>query len=290
MKKVSKLLTAGLLTLSLVVFAGCGNGGNQEAEVPDTGADEKSVYIVGTNPEFAPFEYQDENGNIMGFDLDLMEAIAADQGFQIEVQSMEFDGLVMALQNGSIDIVASGMTITPERLEQVDFSDGYYNAGLNIAVLESNNTINGVEDLTDKVVSAQIGTTGALKCQELADQGLVKEAKLLADVNICMMDLQNGGCDAVINDIPVTSAYINANPGVVKVVGEEFDPEIYGLAVSKGNTPLLEKLNTGLANIVENGTYDALYAEHFGVDEETPADAAGAEEENGEAEDGSTAE
>ena len=265
MKKTSKLLTAGLLVLSMLAFAGCGN--KQEAPAGNDAEQQAKTYVVGTNPTFAPFESQDEDGNIVGFDIDLMEAIAADQGIEIKVESLEFDALIMALGNGSIDIVASGMTITPERLEQVDFTDSYYTAGLNIAVAQENDTINGIDDLKGKVVAAQIGTTGALMCQELVDTGVAKEAKLLADVNICMMDLQNGACDAVINDIPVTNDYIKANPGVVKVVGENFNAEDYGFAVSKENPELLAKLNAGLANVIADGTYDALYAKYFAATE-----------------------
>lgn len=261
MKKTSKLLTAGLLVLSMLAFAGCGN--KEEAPAGNEAEQQVETFVVGTNPTFAPFESQDEDGNIVGFDIDLIEAIAADQGIAIEVQSLEFDALIMALGNGSIDIIASGMTITPQRLEQVDFTDSYYTAGLNIAVAEENTTINGIDDLQGKVVAAQIGTTGALLCQELVDTGVAKEAKLLADVNICMMDLQNGACDAVINDIPVTNDYIKANPGVVKVVGDNFNAEDYGFAVSKENPELLAKLNAGLANVIADGTYDALYAKYF---------------------------
>lgn len=263
MKKTSKLLTAGLLVLSMLAFAGCGNkneapAGNEAAQQPQA-----EVYVLGTNPTFAPFESQDEDGNIVGFDIDLMQAIAADQGIELKVESLEFDALIMALGNGSIDIIASGMTITPERLEQVNFTNSYYTAGLNIAVAEENTTINGVADLQGKVVAAQIGTTGALMCQQLVDDGIAKEAKLLADINVCMLDLQNGACDAVINDIPVTNDYVKKNPGVVKVVGENFNAEDYGFAVSKDNPELLDKLNAGLANVIADGTYDALYAKYF---------------------------
>lgn len=281
MKKFTKFAVAGLLALSLAGLTACGgNNDNDQAANNDAPPADEKTYIVGTNATFPPFEFQDEDGNIMGFDVELIKAIAADQGLAVEVQDMEFDGLIMALQNESIDIVVAGMTMDEDRRAQVAFTDSYYTAGLNIAVAADNTTIQGVDDLKDKVVAAQIGTTGAIKTAELAEQGLVKEAKVLADVNLCMMDLANGGCDAVINDIPVTKAYMLANPDTIKVVGEEFDPEEYGIAVNQNNTALLEKLNTGLANVIENGTYDELYTKYFDTDNTAGEEADGADTDN----------
>lgn len=281
MKKLSKVLLSTLLMGSLLL-AGCGgNKDQQQAANNDkqtgTPQEEKTVYIVGTNPAFAPFEYQDEDGNITGFDIDLVKAIGADQGFEIEIKSMEFDALTQEIQNGTIDIIASGMSITKERLKVVDFSEPYVQASLAIAVRADNEDINGPDDLAGKVVAAQIGTTGADQCFALEEEGKVKEVKVLQDYDLCMLELINGSVDAVINDVPVTRAYIDKNPDAIKMTGEAIVSDSYGLAIRKGNSELKAMLDTGLANIKADGTFDKLYAEYkiadeMGAGEETPAD------------------
>ena len=200
---MKKSILAILLALVMVFsLAACGGADSAEGDVP--------VLKVGTEPTFPPFDTTDpETQEIVGFDMDLIAAIGADQGFDVEFVNLSFDGLIPALKNGDIDIVAAGMTITDERLEQVDFSNGYYDSQLVVAVAIDNETITGIDDLTaDMKVAAQTGTTGALTTQDLADQGKIGEAVILDGLDTCMMQLINGDVDAVINDKPVTTAYI----------------------------------------------------------------------------------
>lgn len=272
MNKFAKMMTAGLLVAGMVLLAGCGGGGQQQQqqEQQNAGGEEKTVLVVGTNAEFAPFEYvsEEDGETIVGFDIDLINAIAEDQGFTVELQNLEFDGLVMAVQNGSLDAAIAGMTVDEKRLEQVDFTETYYDGGLNIAVSADNTDINSEEDLAGKVVSAQQGTTGANKCMELKEAGIVADVKLLKDINVCMMDMANGSCDAVIMDVPVNNRYAENHPDEVRIAAEIVVPaeeqEKYAIAVQKGNTELLDKLNAGLANVMANGTYDAIYDKYFG--------------------------
>lgn len=274
MKKFSKNLVAGVMAASMVLFAGCGNGGSDADKDANADANanngEAIVLQVGTNAEFAPFEYinEEDGKTIEGFDIDLINAIAADQGMTVEMQNMEFDGLVMALQNGTIDVAIAGMTVTEEKKGQVDFTETYYTAGLNIAVAADNEDINSEEDLAGKVVAAQQGTTGAAKCMELQEAGVVADVKLLPNINVCMMDMGNGSVDAVIMDIPVNNQYAASHPDEVKIAAEFAVPEgeereEFAIAVQKGNTELLEKLNAGLQNVKENGTYDELFTKYF---------------------------
>ena len=146
MKKISKLAVAGLLTMTMAFGAGCSSNNNQAADPAPAGDEvrEEVVLKVGTNPTFEPFEFMDDDNNIVGFDIDLIQAIADDQGLAIEIVDMEFDALVMALQSGGLDIIASGLSITPARQEQVDFTDEYIQAGLTIAIAVDNEDINGV--------------------------------------------------------------------------------------------------------------------------------------------------
>lgn len=254
MKKFLAVLLALTLMLS---FAACGSSDDAGSE------DGGKAFIVATEPTFPPFETVDEaTGEITGFDIELIKAIAEDQGFEVEIQQMGFDAITGAVQTGVADIGASGMSITPERLDTVDFSDPYIDAGLSIAVAEANTEINGVEDLAGKVCAVQLGTTGATEAMKLFDEGIIKEVKTFNTVDVVMQELLTGGVDCVINDKPVTEAYISKMGGI-KMVGETLVSDSYGFAVMKGNTELLEKINAGLKNVMENGKYDDLIAKYF---------------------------
>lgn len=258
-KWIAMLCTAAL---AVTMLAGCG-GGNDTASTGSAAAEGSaagegsSVVVVGTNPTFAPFEYQDDEGNMTGFDLDLMTAIGEDQGFDVEFQSLEFDALTGALTTGQIDVIAAGMSITPERLESVAFSDPYMDASLSIMVA-ADSDITGPDDLNGKVVGAQIGTTGADEVTALQEAGTISEGKLLDNYNTCLQELISGGCDAVIVDLPVGEDYVEQRPDDVKLTGEPFASVFYGLAVDPENTELLDKINAGLANIIADGTFDEL--------------------------------
>lgn len=260
---MKKSVIAFLLVIMLAFsLAAC--GGEDNSESGDT-----VTYKVGTEPTFPPFDTTDEDQNIVGLDMDLIAAIGEDQGFKVEFENLSFDGLIPALQAGNIDIVAAGMNKDdPERQEQVDFSDAYYESKLMVAVTEDNKDIKSIDDLTsDMKVAAQTGTTGASKVKELADAGKIGEAVILDGLDTCMMQLTNGDVSAVINDKPVTEAYMKKQPGKIKMVGDPLDAENYGFAVQKGNKELLEKINAGLANIKEDGTFDELIDKWFNMEQ-----------------------
>lgn len=258
-EEMKKILSVFLILALVLGMTACGSTDEGTGE---DGGDAKT-YIVATEPTFPPFEFVDETtSEIVGFDIDLIKAIAADQGFEVEIQQLGFDAITGSISGGIVDIGASGMSITPERLEEVDFSDPYIDAGLVIAVGEDNTEISGVDDLKGKVCAAQIGTTGAAKAQELMDQGIIKEVKVFNTVDVVMQELATKGVDCVINDKPVTEAYISKMEGI-KIVGDVLDSDSYGFAVKKGNTELIELINAGLANVKANGTYDELVAKYF---------------------------
>lgn len=266
MKNFKRFMALSLALATAVAFSACGST-DTAGSAADAGSDsgDKVVYKVGTEPTFPPFDTTDDQGNIIGFDMDLMEAIAEDQGFEVEFENLQFDSLVPALQSGQIDIIAAGMNgDDEERREQVDFSDPYYDSGLVVAVKADNTTINGVDDLTpDMKVAAQIGTTGADRATELQSEGKIAEAVILNGLDTAMMQLINGDVQAVINDKPVTQAYIDKQPDQIKIVGEVMNAEAYAIAVQKGNTELLDKINAGLQNLHDNGKFDEIFAEWF---------------------------
>ena len=256
-KKLFSIIMAAVLVLSMAaVLTACGGD--------DTSGD-TVVYKVGTEPTFPPVDTTDEDQNIVGLDMDIIKAIGEDQGFEVEFENLSFDGLIPALKAGNIDIVAAGMNKDdPERQEQVDFSDAYYESQLFVAVTVDNDSITGIDSLTpDMKVAAQTGTTGAEKVKELAEEGKIKEAVILDGLDTCMMQLINGDVSAVINDKPVTEAYMKKQPDKIKMVGEALNAENYGFAVQKGNQELLDMINEGLANIKADGTFDELVDKWF---------------------------
>ncbi|KKG13523.1 glutamine-binding protein [Methanosarcina sp. 2.H.T.1A.6] len=278
MQKLLKIISLLLVIATVVFAAGCAEQGGEEAaegaveevaeeSVPaDNGSDavfrssdgEMPTYVVGTEAQFPPFEIVDSKGNVIGFDVDLMNAIAEDQGFKVEYLDQDFAGLIPALQTGNVDIIASGMTITDEREEQVDFSEPYINAGLALAVLIGNEDIQSIDDLKGKTVAVQTGSTGFLKAEELQKAGIIAEIKDFPHVNEAIEELKIGGADAMINDLPVTEAFIAAQPDVIEIVGEPLNSEDYGFAVRTGNTELLTKINAGIENVKASGKYDEL--------------------------------
>ena len=254
-KSVIAVLLAMLLVFSL---SACGGS-------DDSGSGDTVVYKVGTEPTFPPFDTTDDDQNIVGLDMDLIKAIGEDQGFEVKFENLSFDGLIPALKAGNIDIVAAGMTKDdPERQKEVDFSDSYYDSQLFVAVTVDNDSITSIDDLTpDMKVAAQTGTTGAEKVKELKEEGKIKEAVILDGLDTVMMQLINGDVSAVINDKPVTEAYMKKQPDKIKMVGDALNAESYGFAVKKGNDELLKKINDGLKNIKEDGTFDKLVDEWF---------------------------
>lgn len=262
--KFKKLSVVAVISiLAMIMVTGCGG------EKKDGGANEQGeggeTYKVAMEATFPPFDLTDKSGNVSGIDVDLMEAIAKDQGFKLEWKTMSFNGLIPALQSKNIDIVASGMWANEERGKQVDFSDVYYESGLMLAVEEKNNDVKSVADLKkDMKVGAQIGTSGADEADKLKKEGKIKEVKVYEGLDSAMADLQNGTINAVINDEPVTKVYIKEMPGKIKLVGEKLTKEGYGFAVQKGNKELLDKINKGLANLKANGEYDKILAKWVG--------------------------
>ena len=261
-----RLLSIFLVVVMAFTFAACGGGNGEPAEGQE-GTDQGdangvTVYKVAMEPTFPPFDTIDPaTQELTGFDVDLMEAIAADQGFELEWINMGFDGLIPALQAGQIDIIASGMNAREERREKVDFSTTYYDSGLVVAVKAGNTKIKGIDDLTtDMKVGGQIGTTGGDMAQELFESGKIKEAKIYNGLDTAVMDLKNGTIDALINDLPVTKAYMDAQPGEIEIVGDVLNAESYGFAVQKGNKELLGKINAGMQNLNDSGVFDEIYA------------------------------
>ena len=273
MKKILSLLLAAVMVCTLAACSGTtpgsensmadkSEGSNVQTEsTPESKSEKTPVYKVLTNATFPPFDTIDENtGEIIGFDMDLIAAIGEDQGFQVEFVDMAFESLIPAIETGNGDIIAAGMwSGDPERIAKVDFSETYWTDGAALLVKTENTAITGLDSLTaDMKVATQIATNYADDLQAMVEEGTLGEAVILDGFDTCVLQLINGDVDAVMAGASIVQAYMDKNPEALKVVGDKASYEDFGFAVQKGNAELLEKINAGLANVKENGTYDEL--------------------------------
>lgn len=220
---------------------------------------DKQKIVVGSDVSFPPFEYSDLNTwKFIGFDIDLINAIAEEANLEVEIKNLPFNELIPALKNKEIDAIVSAMTITEFRKTVLGFSDSYFESGPVVAVRSDNNSIKGLQDLRGKTIGVIIGSTGHQYANE------VPEAEVVASENLynLIYDLESGKYDAVISDFPNIIHHIKQG-SKVKVVGEKFYVENYGIAVARDNTELLQLINNGLRVIKENGEYSRMYKKWF---------------------------
>ena len=249
MKKglLSKILVcglAGILTLGLV---GCG-------AKEDDSKDEKKL-VIGTSADYPPYEFLDSKNNIVGFDIMIAEEIAKDMGYELEVKNMEFDSLVAGVQSGKIDFAISGMTPTEERKENVDFSDIYYVAEHGIIVRnEDKDTYKTLDDLAGKKVGVQ---KGSIQVDLAKDNIKDVELKELGKVTDLMLELQNKKVDAIVVELPVAKLNVEKNKDL-SLMDLSLKDENGGsaVAVKKGNTELVEKINKTLNKLMEEKKVD----------------------------------
>ncbi len=224
---------------------------------------EPSKIVIATDATFPPMEMVDENKNIVGFDVDLMNAAAKAAGFTVEFKNTAWDGIFAGLENGKYDAVMSSVTITDERKQTMDFSMPYINAGQVLVVPASTTGVETLADLKGKTVGAQIGTTGAFEIDKVKDSDKITE-KTYDEIGLAFEDLVNGRIAGVVIDTPVAANYALQNEqykGKLKIVGKPFTQEFYGVAVKKGNTKVLDLINAGLKKVIDNGTEAKLEAQ-----------------------------
>ncbi|MEA3459055.1 MAG: basic amino acid ABC transporter substrate-binding protein, partial [Chloroflexota bacterium] len=199
---------------------------------------------VATDATWPPAEMIDEETKeIIGFDIDLVNAIGQEAGLEVEFKNVAWDGIFVGLEAGEYDAICSSVTILPEREEKYGFSEPYFNAGQLVVVRIETTDIKSHEDLSGKTAGAQIGTTGAFEVEKVEGATL----KEYDTIDLAFMDLLEGRIDAAVADSPVSYGFVAKYPGKLKTVGEPFTDEWYGILVKKGNVELLDLINKGLA-------------------------------------------
>lgn len=229
---------------------------------PSTIHAEKETLKVGTDTNYVPFEFLDqETGEYVGFDIDLMDAIAEEVGFDYELEPMDYNGLIPALQTNNLDIAIAGITINEERQATIDLSDPYYDAGTAVLVREDEEDIQEIDDLKGKVVAAKQGTSSYDAVMELDG---IKEVVPFPNIDQAYMELEKNSADAVVFDLPALLYYINTSgQGKAKVIDGLLEGQTFGIGLPKGS-PLTAEINLALEKIKEDGTYDELHEKWFG--------------------------
>jgi len=247
MKRIVLTLLIALCVFS-VVFA----GGTKE----DSG---KKVITIASDCTWPPMEFINDKKEIIGFDIDLIKAVAKAAEFEVVIQNTGWDGIFAGLANDSYDAVISSVTITDERKGTMDFSIPYINAGQVLIVPASASGVSTLADLKGKNVGAQIGTTGAFEVEKVAGVTL----KTYDELGLAIEDLANGNLAGVVADTPIAADFVMNNDAYkakLKIVGNPFTEEYYGIAVNKGNTEVLNLLNKGLEAVIKSGERDELVA------------------------------
>ena len=262
---VRKRLFSGIaIAASLALTAGlsaCSSGSDDEdAPLEDS-------YTYATDTSFVPFEFK-KDGKYVGFDIDLITAVADEAGLELKQEVTNFDGIIPGLQTGSFDLAVAGISITDERKQTIDFSDPYYKSGLILGVPTDNDDIKSIDDLDGKTVATRLGSTSAAYIE---DNIKGADAKTYEQLDQAYLAVESGSADAVLYDQPNVAYYIRTEgEDKLKMVGDLLEAQDYGIAISKDNPNLVKAVNEALATIKDDGTYADMYKKWFG--EEPPAD------------------
>ena len=270
MKK--KMLALSMAVLMVASLAGCSSGAKETettAAASEAGAEtaaesegetaaedaeeektaEGGTLIMGTNATFPPYEYY-EGDEIVGIDVEIAQAIGEKLGMEVTVEDMEFDALIPALASNKVDIVAAGMTVTPERQESVNFTDTYATAA-QVIIVKQGSDIASSEDLNGKILGVQMGTTGDSLASEIEGAQVERFNKYFEAIQSVLQ----GKIDAVIIDSAPAKAFAEKDENLV-ILDEALSSEDYAMAINKDNTELLDKVNAAIAELDEEGTLD----------------------------------
>jgi glutamine transport system substrate-binding protein len=245
--------------LTAITLVGCG------ASNTGGSADENTL-IFAVTPDGGAFSEKDSAGNLVGFDIEIVEALAAKNNYKVEWKEMKFNGIIPALQAKQVDGAAAAITIREDRKAVTNFTDPYFESGL-VMVVKADSPIASVDDLKDKTIVAKQGSSGLDKANELAKEKGA-QVKVLEDEPTLYMDVEAGGSDVMINDFPFVASKMKADKDSnLKIVGDKLNGEDYGIAIAKGKEDVLEKFNKSLKEMKDNGEYKKIYDKYFGSNE-----------------------
>lgn len=277
MKNMKKFAALGLAAMMALSFTGCGSSDKETTVATTTAADTKAeaetttaaskaeeskteaaeaaggVLTMATNAEFDPWEYH-EGGEIVGIDIEMAQAIADKMGMELKIEDMAFDAIIPSITTGKADIGMAAITENEERKLSVDFSDNYAESSLVILVQSTNEEITSADTLAGKKIGVQLGTTGDLTATDIVgEEGMERYTTYFEAVQA----LKQGKINAIVIDKAPAKVFLSQNDDI-KQVGEELSKEEYAIAVAKGNTELVEKLNQAIADLQADGTFDTI--------------------------------
>ena len=282
MKKFLAVLMSAAMLLGVLSLAACGDTTTDtttdDSQETSTTAEFTTVtagkLTMSTNAQFPPYEMVADDGSFEGIDVEIAAAIAEKLGLELQVDDMDFDSALLAAQNGKSDMVMAGVTITDERLAVMDFSDTYAN-GVQVVIVKEDSDITSIADLEGKMIGTQQGTTGYIYCSaDPEDDGFGEDhVTAYADGATAVQALINGQVDCVVIDNAPAQEFVKANPGL-KILDTEFANEDYAIGVAKGNTALLDAINTALKELIADGTVQEIIDKYIPASEDsTGADA-----------------
>lgn len=251
-----------IMAITIMFLTGCGKTSTNTSSQKSTNGKEK--FIVGLDDNFPPMGFRNEKGEIVGFDIDLATEAAKRMGMTVEFKPVDWDGITMSLRNKDIDVIWNGLTITDKRKQQINFTKAYLQ-NKQIIVVKEGAKISKKSDLSGMVVGIQMGSSSEEALN--GDKDLVKSLKdvrKFADNTQALLDLKNGGIDAVVVDEVVGRYYISKKPGEYKVLDEDLGKEEYGVGVRKEDKDFLEKLDKALDDMKKDGTADKISEKWFG--------------------------
>ncbi|THF56438.1 transporter substrate-binding domain-containing protein [Ollibium composti] len=246
-----KTLVAGAISLASAGFAVAGD-----------------QIVVATDTNFKPFSYRNEDGNYVGYDVDIWNEIGKRIGVEYELRPMDFNGIIPGIQSGNIDVAVAAMSITSKREEVIDFSYPYYKAGITIMVRADEDGVKELGDLSGKVIATKQGTSTVPFLKENTEAGKVapKEVKEFPNITDAFLELRAGGADAVMFDLPPLQDYAaTVGKDAVKLVGPLYLGHFYGIGMPKGSE-LRKKINVALLEMQESGKLNELHNKWFGSD------------------------
>ena len=284
MKKLTALLLGAAMVLSLAACGGtassseaasssegasseaASSGATSEAAATEVTTVEPGKLIMTTNAAFPPYEMTTDSGDFEGIDIEIAGAIAEKLGLELQIDDMDFDAALLAAQTGKSDMVMAGVTVTDERKAVMDFTDSYA-SGVQVVIVPEDSDIASIDDMQGKMIGVQRGTTGDLYCSDTVENGGfgAENVTPYPDGLTAVQALMNGQVDCVVIDNAPAQEFVTANPGL-KILDTEYANEDYAIGVAKGNTQLLDAINTAIAELKADGTIQSILDKYISAE------------------------